>query len=60
MHHVVTGLLLLAAFFAQGYGSAVGSALLIGLGIGIEAWFWARTVRQRREASAKGRLENGR
>lgn len=59
MHHVVTGLLVLAAFIAQGYGSAVGSALLVGLGIGFEAWFWARTMRRRRDVGAKGPSKSG-
>ena len=43
MHHLITGLLMLGAFFAQGFGSALGSALLVISGIAIEGWFWFRT-----------------
>lgn len=47
MRHLMTGLLLLVAFFAQGYGWSIGSALLVALGLGVEVWFWVRPSRSK-------------
>jgi hypothetical protein len=57
MYHVITGLLLLGAFFAQGFGSAAGSALLVALGVGLEIWFWVRTARGRSRPAARKNSE---
>lgn len=44
LKHFFTGLLLLGAFFAQGFGSAAGAAALVFAGVVLEVWFWVRST----------------
>jgi membrane protein implicated in regulation of membrane protease activity len=47
MFHLVTGLILLVAFIAQGSGMATASGPLFAIGVTLEVWFWRRTFKRR-------------
>ena len=49
-HHLVTALLIIAAWPLYAAGFAGGGAVALGVAIILEAWFWIRIVRGKRKA----------
>jgi hypothetical protein len=46
-YHLISGLLLIGAFAAETIGFSIGGAVLLGMGVACETWFWMRVVRGR-------------
>ena len=49
-YHLISASLLGAAFVLETLGFAGAGILLLGAGVGCEAWFWMRVVHARRSS----------